>query len=247
MSTNQRIGFGKKIRWDWLLLAVRLRAKSVSFEDAREELEQLIAESNPGKTAIAKIMSNVRQVVFDPVPACQTFAEHGITIFRNKGASTALPIIWGLSISSYSFFALSSETIGRLIKLHGEFLAAEMVRRLTERTGDRGFVSRVARYNLSSILEWGLLEYEAESKRYRKGKTTVAIDPEILGWLAEGILLASGKTSMPQSQLFASNLLFPFETKPIAVTQLTVANPRLRVIRQNLNEEIVALSDSESS
>ena len=51
------------------------------------------------------------------------------------------------------------------------------------------------------------------------------------------------QTAMPQSQLFASNLLFPFDTKPIAVTQLTAANPRLQVIRQSLSEEIVALQD----
>jgi len=246
VSTNQRIGFGKKVRWDWLLLAVRLRAKAVSFDDAREELERLIAETNAGKVAITKTMSVLRQLVFLPTPGCRLFSEHGLELFQRRGAAVAMPVIWGLSISAYSFFASCAETVGRLLRLHGEFTAAEMLRRLTEREGDRAFVIRIARFNLSSMLDWGLLEFDTGSKRYRRGKLTAAHDPEILGWLAEGILLASDKTSMPQSQLFASNLLFPFDTKPIAVTQLTRANPRLQVIRQSLNEEIVALSDSMS-
>ena len=74
MSTNQRIGFGKKVRWEWLLLSLRHRAKEVAFDDAREELELLIAQTNPGKAAITKIISNLRQVVFQPVAAHRGFA-----------------------------------------------------------------------------------------------------------------------------------------------------------------------------
>ena len=246
MSTNQRIGFGKKVRWIWLLLAVRLRAKEVIFDDAREELEHLIAETNAGKVAISKTMSVLRQVVFLPTPECRLFSEQGMELFRRRGAAVALPVIWGLSISGYSFFGSCADTVGRLLRLHGEFTAAEMQRRLTEREGDRAFVIRIARYNLSSMLDWGLLDYDAGSKRYRRGKLTMAHDAEILGWLAEGILLASGRSSMPQAQLFASNLLFPFDIKPIALAQLAGANPRLQVIRQSLNEEIVGLRGSMS-
>lgn len=247
MSTNQRIGFGKKIRWDWFLLALRLRAKEVSFEDAREELEHLIAETNAGKVAIAKSMSVLRQAIFLPTPSCKNFSDAGFDLFRRRGDAVALPVIWGLSLSGYSFFASCADTVGRLLKLHAEFTAAEMQRRLTEREGDRAFVIRIARFNLSSMFDWGLLEYNAGAKRYQRGKIAAVHDPEIVGWLAEGILLASNKSSMPQSQLFASNLLFPFDTKPIAVTQLTGANPRLQVIRQSLNDEIVVLNDSLSS
>ena len=118
-----------------------------------------------------------------------------------------------------------------------------MQRRLTEREGDRAFVIRIARFNLSSMLDWGLLEYDAGAKRYQRGKVTSLHDPEIVGWLAEGILLAANKTSMPQSQLFASNLFFPFDTKPIAAAHLMAVNPRLQVTRLSLNEETIAMRD----
>jgi hypothetical protein len=177
VSTNQRIGFGKKIRWDWFLLALRLRAKEVSFEDAREELEHLIAQTNAGKVAIAKSMSVLRQAIFLPAPSCKNFSDAGFDLFRRYGDSVALPVIWGLSISGYSFFASCADTVGRLLKLHAEFTAAEMQRRLTEREGDRAFVIRIARFNLSSMLDWGLLEYDAGAKRYQRGKVRRKTEP----------------------------------------------------------------------
>lgn len=244
MSSNQRIGFGKKVRWEWLLLALRLRAKGEPFDSARDELVQLIAETNPGKAAIAKILSNLRQVVFEPVASCEAFAEQGSGLFRQHGTSAAFPVLWGLSITSYSFFAQTGETIGRLLRLNTDFTAAEMVRRLAERAGDRAFVSRVARYNLSSMLDWQLLGYDERTKRYSRGRVTPLTYPEMISWLTEGVLLASGKSAMPQSQIFGSNLLFPFEIKPTPLAHLAVANPRLHVVRQNLTEELIALNDN---
>jgi hypothetical protein len=119
-----------------------------------------------------------------------------------------------------------------------------MVRRLAERAGDRAFVSRVARYNLSSMLDWQLLSYDKQTKRYGRGRMTPLADPEIISWLAEGVLLASGKSAMPQSQIFGSNLLFPFEIKPTPLAHLAGANPRLHVVRQSLSEELIALDDN---
>jgi hypothetical protein len=246
VSTNQRIGFGKKVRWEWLLLSLRLRAKEVAFDDAREELELLIAQTNPGKAAITKIISNLRQVVFQPVAAHRGFAEHGIELFRHGGEATAIPVIWGLSVASYSFFAQTGETIGRLLKLHEEFTAAEMLRRLAERVGDRGFVSRVARYNLSSMLDWEIIGYEAARKKYYPGHRRKVHNDEIATWLFEAVLLASGKAVVATQQIYGSPLLFPFDLSPVPSARIAKANPRLSLVRQSLSEEHLSLdSDSE--
>lgn len=241
MSTAQRIGFGKKVRIDWLLLALRLQANARDFAIARDELEELIALTNPGKVAIAKIMSNVRQVIFEPAPEVRQFAENGVKLFQERGEGSALPVIWGLTITSYSFFGTCAETVGRLLKLHDEFTAAEMIRRLKEKTGDRAFVARVGRYNLSSQLDWGVVTYDGKSKRYGRGKAAKISDPAMLGWLLEAVLRASNKTAMNQSQVLSSNLLFPFTITPMPMAQLAVANPRLQVIRESLNEELLAI------
>ena len=242
MSTTQRIGFGKKIRLVWLTDALRLRANERDFDQARKELEPIIAATNPGKVAISKVMSNVRQVVFQPVAANIAHSEHGIRLIQENDRH-AFCVAWGLSIASYSFVAATAETIGRLLKLQNHFTAAEMSRRLTERLGERGFVNRVARYNLSSFLDWDVVNCDAKKKLYSRGKSEKIKDAVLLSWLVEAVLLASGQSGMPFSQALSSLMLFPFEFDPVAATVLANLNPRLQLIRQSLNEEYLTLHE----
>ncbi len=123
MSTTQRIGFGKKIRLIWLTEAVRLRAKGHDFSYARTELEPLVAATNPGKEAISKAMSNLRQVVFQPVSNNIRHSEAGIRLVA-ENKQYAFCVAWGLSIASYSFVAATAETVGRLLKVQSHFTAA---------------------------------------------------------------------------------------------------------------------------
>lgn len=243
MSTTQRIGFGKKIRLVWLTEALKLRAGGSDFDRARTELEPLIATTNPGKEAVRKVMANIRQVVFQPVSANIAHSEHGIRIVQESDQN-AFCIAWGLSIASYSFVATTAETIGRLLKLQHSFTAADMSRRLTERLGERGFVNRVARYNLSSFLDWGVVNCDAKKKLYARGKREKIKDAVLLSWLVEAVLLASGQSGMPFSQALSNLMLFPFEFEPAAASVLAKLNPRLQLSRQSLNEEYLSLHES---
>jgi hypothetical protein len=243
MSTTQRIGFGKKVRLVWLTEALKLRAGGCDFDHARAELEPLIATTNPGKEAISKIMSNVRQVVFQPVAANIAHSEEGIRLIRQSDKH-AFCVAWGLSIASYSFVAATAETIGRLLKLQNHFTAADMSRRLTERLGERGFVNRVARYNLSSFLDWGVVNCDVKMKVYSRGKSEKVKDGVLLSWLIEAVLCASGQSGMPFSQALSSLILFPFEFDPVGAAVLANLNPRLQVDRQSLNEEYLSLRDT---
>jgi len=242
MSTTQRIGFGKKIRLVWLTEALKLRAGGSDFDHARTELEPLIATTNPGKEAVRKVMANIRQVVFQPVATNIAHTEHGIEIVQENDRN-AFCVAWGLSIASYSFVATTAETIGRLLKLQHNFTAADMSRRLTERLGERGFVNRVARYNLSSFLDWGVVNCDAKKKRYSPGKSEKIKDGVLLAWLLEAVLLASGQSGMPFSQALSSPMLFPFEFDPVPATVLANLNPRLHLVRQSLNEEFLSVCD----
>ncbi len=243
MNTTQRIGFGKKIRLDWLALGLRLRASGSDFEAARERLSFAIGETNAGKVAITKALSNVRQVVFLPAKDNEAFADFAIGFLREHGDQHALEIAWGLSLVSYSFFASTMETAGRLLRLNEAFTAAELLRRLSEKEGDRGFVNRVGRYNLSSVLDWGVLELTSGTKQYRRARPKKVRSTRLAAWLLEAALRVSGKSTLPIHQLSANPALFPFELPIIAATQLTTLNPRLTTMRLGLNEELVAMRE----
>lgn len=243
MSITQRIGFGKKIRLAWLALGLHLRAAGMSFDEAREPLSLLIGETNKGKVAITKALSNVRQVVFAPTEENAAFATAGLGLLREHGDSHSLEIAWGLSLVSYSFFASTVETAGRLLRLNEEFTAAELVRRLSEKAGDRGFVDRVGRYNLSSILDWGVLEVAADTKKYHGTKPRKIRAGDIAAWLLEAALLCSRKSALPVQQLSSSPFLFPFELPVLPTATLAALNPRLAVTRQSLNEELLGFKE----
>ena len=243
MSTTQRIGFGKKIRLDWLVLALRMRAAGADFEAAREPLSLLIGETNKGKVAITKALSNVRQVVYAPSKGNETFTAAGIALLQEHGDSHSLEIAWGLSLVSYSFFALTAETTGRLLRLNESFTAAELARRLKEKTGDRGFVDRVGRYNLSSLLDWGVLELSPETKHYRRGQCRKIRSVKFAAWLLEAALIVSQKSALPLQQLTTNPALFPFELPVFPVASIAAHNQRLTVTRLSLNEELVGFHE----
>jgi len=241
MSTSQRIGFGKKIRIEWLIEAIKLRAHGSDFDQARVGLESLFAPTNPGKAAISKILSSIRQVVFQPDVRNIEHTMAGIG-FALENPEHALCIAWGLSLTSYSFVATTAETVGRLLKLQPHFTGAELCRRLAERLGEREFVNRAARYNLSSFLDWGVVSCE-KKRLYSRAKSLNVEDTAIWAWLIEAVLFASGQGTMPFSQAASSPLLFPFSFAPVSAPLIIQNNPRLQLLRQSLNEEFISLID----
>ncbi len=62
-----------------------------------------------------------------------------------------------------------------------------------------------------------------------------------LAWLAEAALISRGKPQMALSELCNHPVLFPFGLDRLNVSVLQ-GNPRLRVERQNLNQEFVFLN-----
>ncbi len=241
MSNTNRIGFEKKIRAKWLIAAIRLRSQDIPFETARSEIKALISATNPGQVAIKKALSNIRQVVFEPASANEAHSADAIKLFKHLGGRRGLSIAWGLSITSYSFVAATGETIGRLLKLQQEFTTADMVRRLTEKLGERGFVQRVARYNLSSFLDWGIVGYSPGAKTYTRASLIRVDSNELLAWLVEAVLIASGQAGMPFNHAISNPLLFPFSFDPVAAAIIANKNPRLHVSRESLSEENIAL------
>jgi len=109
-----------------------------------------------------------------------------------------------------------------------------------EQHGDRGFVSRISRYNVSSFLDWGVIVPAKKGGVYLPGKQVHPRNADQLAWLAEAVLISRGEHPMPFPQLCHHPILFPVKLDTFNASVLR-ANPRLRVERQSLNEEYVFL------
>jgi hypothetical protein len=145
-----------------------------------------------------------------------------------------------MAIAAYPFVGDVAETLGRLLKLQGEARRADIERRVREQHGDREFIGRITRYDVSSFLDWGVIAEAKKAGVYLPGKQVEPRNADQIAWLAEAVLICRGQSQMPFSQLCHHPILFPVKIDTFNASALR-ANPRLGVERQSVDEEHVFL------
>lgn len=241
MQSKTDIGFGKKIRAAWLDSALDHAAAGQSFDQVKDALAKEIAANNTGPEAIRKIQAALKRVWFAPPDYCLPLRNDALRMFdKNASPATRLLLHWGMCIAAYPFIGSVAETLGRLLKLKKEARLADVERRIREQHGDRDFVSRITKYNVSSFLDWGVVAETKKRGVYQLSKPTRPHSGEQLAWLAEAVLISRDKTQMPFSELCNHPALFPIALDTLNASVLQ-SNPRLRVERQSLNQEFVFL------
>jgi hypothetical protein len=237
------VGFGKKLRGVWLDSALEYAASGKSFDEVRQELAASVAAYNSGPEAIRKVLSSVKRVWFTPPAHCVPLRDAALHLFRaNHSADSRRLLNWGMSIAAYPFVGACAESFGRLLRLQADVKVCDLERRVKERFGDREFVRRVARYNVSSFLDWGVIKQGTETGTYVAGRQCVPKSREHAAWLVEAVLHASGVGQMTTRQLVRHPMLFPFKIEGTFAGTLN-ANSRLAVRRESVADEAVMLRD----
>ena len=111
---------------------------------------------------------------------------------------------------------------------------------MNERFGDRDFVQRIVRYDVSSFLDWGVLSETKAKGEYIAGSVVPVNQSNLVAWLSEAILHTRKEESLPLAQLRQHPMLFPFEVSEIDLG-LSNANPRLHTLRHGHTEDLVML------
>ena len=242
MRAKVEIVFRRKVRAIWLDHGMALAAQGLPWNDAKPAL----VDASRRRESRSRNHSQ-------SIGACS--AESGLS-HRTTAPSFALPH-WSCSVPAIHRPAAPCSTgewrlppthssaarakcLGRLLKLQKEARRADVQRRLREQYGDRDFVNRIARYTVSSFLDWGVIAETKKAGVYLPGKKNQCRSGEQLAWLAEAVLISRGETQVRFSQLCNHPLLFPFSVETFNASILR-ANPRLKVARQGLNEDFVFL------
>lgn len=241
MRPKVQIAFRRKVRAVWLERGLDLAAGGRSWPEAKAVLAMEIAAENPGAETIRKVLEHIRRIWFDSPPECRGLRDDALRIYRaSHGPEVVLLLIWGMAICSYPFVGSVAETLGRLLRLQPDALRADVQRRMREQHGDRDFVSRITRYNISSFLDWGVIVETKDGGAYRAARTAKPRSHEHTAWLLEAVLISRNVAQMPLSQITHHPLLFPIVCEEFNTTFLR-SNPRLRSTRQGLSEEWIAL------
>ena len=241
MRPKVEIVFRRKVRAIWLEQGLALAAQGLSWKDAKPALAEPVAAENPGAETIRKVLEHLRRVWFEPPDNCTELRSAALTLFRASDSPASRTLLnWGMAIAAYPFVGSAGEVLGRLLKLQKEAGRADVQRRLREQYGDRDFVNRIARYTVSSFLDWGVIAETKLKGIYLSAMQATPKNPDQIAWLAEAVLISSHKSQMGLSELCNHPSLFPFTLDKLNAAVLQ-NNPRLRVERQSLNHEIVLL------
>ncbi len=144
-------------------------------------------------------------------------------------------------MATYPFWAGVAAQVGRLLKLQGSAVAAQVQRRVREQYGERETVSRAARRVLRSFHDWGVLSETVTKGIYHPGMLLDIDDPKLLGWLIEAMLRARDNGSVPLKELIESPSLFPFRLKSIHADRLLSTSSKLDILRHGLDDDLVTL------
>ena len=243
INKKMDIGFNRKVKADWLKEALKLTASGVTKDEIEPILKNEIAKVNPGKETIRKVFIYLNRVWIDPPDYCKRLRDVGLEIFIKKpNADTAFLLIWGMCIASYPFIGHVAEATGRLLRLQGEVQAVQVNQRIREKYGDRHFVHRSVRYNLSTFLDLGALRQGAKRGVYIKEDVYQPMSDTEISWLIEAVLHTKINSNLPFTHLIQHGSLFPFNIADLSVTSLK-KNPRIEIFRHGLNEELVGISD----
>jgi hypothetical protein len=241
------IGFNRRVRAVWLKETLRLAAAGMPPEEIERMLKAQIAEDNKGKETIRKVFVYLNRVWLQPPGYCIALRDEGLEMFRqHPDEKSSFLLNWGMCMAAYPFIAHVAEATGRLLRLQGEAKANQINVRIRERFGDRHFVYRSVRYNLSTFLEAGALQEGSKKGIYMRGRSMKPRNAKEFAWLAEALLHAQDEANLPLQQIAVHGALFPFDLSDLSLAALK-ANPRLNVFRHGLYENLVGLSDASST
>lgn len=236
------IGFNRRVRNIWLNETLRLAAAGVPNEEIENTLREQIAQDNKGKETIRKVFVYLNRVWLQPPEYCRALRDEALEMYRHRpDKQSAFLLNWGMCEAAYPFIAHVAEATGRLLRLQGEAQATQVNVRLRERFGDRHFVHRSVRYNLSTFFEAGALNEGTKPGIYVRGRVMKPRDEKETSWLVEALLHSQDETSLSLQQIQIHGALFPFDLARLTLANLK-SNPRLEVFRHGLTESLVGLN-----
>lgn len=234
------VGFDRKIRLPWLDAVAEWTASGMPDAEIRAKLDLLLEGEVTGKEARKKTKTVLLRTWLLPSEKLRALRDHGLSLRVGSKAPERLALHWGMVCAGHPVVWETASVIGRLLKLQDEASLSQVRARIVEIYGERSTVVRASQRILRSFSDWRVLKEMPASGVYRAGDAQHLEDPEVLAWLIEASLFASGQKAKVLPTLLSSPSLFPFDTSSTG-QRIPDTNPRIALYRQGRNEELVSL------
>lgn len=231
-----QIGFDRFIQLDWVVAALKVRAKMASLD----ELNELLDAACLGKEVKAKTRTKLNALALEPRADLVDFIDRGVQLFKGTEDPAELAAFaWGAAIAAYPFFGRVAEFIGRLSSIQGDCTSSEIYRRMVEMYGDRQSMKRSVQYVIQTQANWGAIARLEKSTRLVRLPTKSITKDEAIAWLVEAALRYHGK-AVSLDALQSLPVIYPFALKQ-SLGYLVAKTPMFEVRSEGPSKQLVAL------
>jgi len=232
------VGFDRKIRLDWLDATATLAAEGCPASEIRSRLHELLDDTLAGTKAKTNTVTVLVHVWVQVPNGLVPLRDDGLWLLQDRKEREGLPLHWGMCIATYPFFRSVASTTGRLMAVQGTASLSQIMRRVTQRWGERSTVTRAVQRVVRSFVLWGVLREKDDPGVFAPGARVGVRRTDPVGpWLLDAALSDSGKSPRPLSALRNDAALFPFSLE-VKASDLD-ARRGMEVHRQGMDEELV--------
>jgi len=252
MATDSRrftqIGIDRIVRLKWLEKTLFLVLAGNQDAVIRESLREYIKESFRSDSlykrgAIDKTITILRKVWARVPSDLVSFRDDGLQLAENTKNTQRIALHWAMITAVYPFWNSVAIHTGRLLRLQGSIIAAQVQRRVKEQYGERQTASRATQRVLRSMIDWSVLRDTNEKGIYRKGEQFSLDNPRLVAFMVEALLRSTPNGTAPIKELLNSPSLFPFLMPHFPAEKIASLSPRLEVLRHGLDEELLMVVD----
>jgi hypothetical protein len=236
------IGFDRDIKLEWLDATATQVAAGKNSNEVRtavhKVLSPVLSSGRPG-SALTKT-TTVLLRIWSRVPESAAGLRNRIAgVLPELSPEDRLAGHWSLCLATHPFFLDVATNVGRLLGLQGDVSIVSLRRRLAEHWGDRSLMPQATSKVLRSMVSWGTLG-NAKPGIYRAMPTSLTIGSRASLFLAEALVVGSGKRSLAVQEIERHPALFPFRTHLTAATLRGAKQFSLH--RQGVDLEMVELT-----
>jgi len=248
---HTQIGFSQRVRLEWLELAADLVLAGNDAAAVTAALQLALQDKvsiggSAGGCNRDKVVSILRQVWVAPRPGLEKLRDAGLAFLSSQDSNTSprnlnLAVHWGMVMATYPFWASVATQTGRLLRLQGNAVSAQIQLRVREQYGERATVARAGRRVLRSFHDWGVLRETGSRGIYTAGAPLAIHDPRLIAWLCESALHVRANGAAPLREVLNSPVFFPFQIKAQNAESVKSASARLDILRHGLDDDLVRL------
>ena len=187
--TAPRIGYSQFIHLEWIVKALEIRAGLAH----PESLDVLLARTCSARTAGTGSTTILNRMWLNPPENLRHLTDWATGIFRSNPDVPPAAFAWGMALAAYPFFTEAAIITGRLSAIYNDFAPATVHRRMAENYGESDFIRNAVNMTFRSQVNWGLLEYEPDSKILTQSKPLPLNNPDLLQWIVSAILSATDR------------------------------------------------------